>query len=343
MERKKYVIVLAAGKGMRMESINEDYSKVAYPILDKPLVNYVLDAAKPLGAEKTFVVVGFGGEQTSKCVGDQAKIVWQQEVNGTGGAVAEVLKQFDDRDDGDVFILCGDTPLLRTETLEKIYHKHVKFENKLTICSTVLADPTGYGRVLREKGSYRVLGVKPHAELNEEENEICEINSGIYIVDLKLLKQYLPLLSRENKKNEYYLSDIVKMASDAGNRVDAYVLENAEDVYNINDRVQLAYAAKVLRKRINHRLMYSGVSIEDPDTTYISPDAVIGKDTVIKANTCILGDCVIGVMNVIGPGTNIKHVKMGDRNHVPHCYFRSCEIGNDIHFEPFTVKRFEKC
>ena len=343
MERKKYVIVLAAGKGSRMESINETYSKVAYPILDKPLVNYVLDAAKPLEAKKTFVVVGFGGEQTAKCVGNQAEIVWQKEVNGTGGAAIEVMKQLQKEEDGDVIILCGDTPLLTTETLQKIYHKHQKYDNKLTICSTVLANPEGYGRVVREKGSYRVLGVIPYAEISEEQKEITEINSGIYMVDLKLLKEYLPKLSKENKKNEYYLSDIVKMFSDDGHRTDAYVLENAQDIYNINDRVQLAYAAKVLRKRINTRLMLSGVSIEDPDTTYISPNAIIGKDTVVKANTCILGDCVIGVANVIGPGTNIKHVKLGDRNHVPHCYFRSCEFGDGIHFEPFTVKRFEKC
>ena len=344
MERKKYLIVLAAGKGSRMESLDETYSKVAYPILDKPLVNYVLDAAKPLGFEKSFVVVGFGGEQTVKCVDGQAEIVWQKEVNGTGGAAIEVMKSLEKEDDGDVIILCGDTPLLTTETLNKIYHKHFKFDNKLTICSTVLANPEGYGRVVREKGSYRVLEVIPYAEIeSEEQKELSEINSGIYMVNLKLLKEYLPKLSKDNKKHEYYLSDIVKKMSDDGHKVDAYVLEDPQDIYNINDRVQLAYAAKILKRRINHRLMLSGVSIEDPETTYISPNVIIGKDTVIKANTCILGNCEIGVANVIGPGTNIKHVKMGNRNHVPHCYFRSCEIGDGIHFEPFTVKRFEKC
>ena len=335
-ERKRFVIVLAAGKGMRMESLDETYSKVAYPILDKPLVNYVLDAAKPLQAENTFVVVGFGGEQTTKCVGDRAQIVWQKEVNGTGGAVMNVLPKIKE-EDGDVFILCGDTPLLTTETINKIYRKHKKQESKLTICSTVLANPAGYGRVLREKGSYRVLGVRPYAEISEEEQELSEINSGIYIVDLKLLREFLPKLSRENRKDEYYLSDIVEMFSNAGHHVDAYVLEDPEDLYNINDRVQLAQAAKILRKRINKRLMLSGVSIEDPDTTYISPDAIIGKDTVIKANTCILGDCVIGIQNRIGPGSNLKHIKVGDRNHIPYCYLRRTEIGDDEDLTPFTV------
>ena len=245
-------------------------------------------------------------------------------------------------DEGVMFILCGDTPLLTTSTLEKIYHKHIKYNNKLTICSTVLANPEGYGRVIREQGSYRVLEVRPYAEISEDEKELNEINSGIYIVDIKLLKEFLPQLSRENKKNEYYLSDIVKLFADAGHSVGAYVLEDPQDIYNINDRVQLAYAAKIMRRRINHRLMLSGVSVEDPDTIYISPDTVIGKDTVIKPNTTILGDCVIGEGNIIGPGSFLKHVKVGNRNRIHICQLRNTEVGDDEIIEPYTV-RTPKC
>ena len=290
MNRDLYVIVLAAGKGQRMASRNENYSKVAYPILGKPLVNYVLDAAKPLNAKETFVLVGFGGEETIKCVQNEAKVVWQKEVLGTGHAVMQVSEYLKDKE-GDVLILCGDTPLLTTETLEKIYKKYQKNTNHLIICSTVLSNPEGYGRVIREKPSYRVLEVRPYAEISEEEKEIGEINSGIYLVDNKTLQVYLPKLSRQNKKDEYYLSDIVGLMFKDGLSVDSYVLEDAEDIYNINDRVQLAFASKTLRKRINHRLMYSGVSIEDPETAYISSDAVIGKDTIIRPNVHIFGKC----------------------------------------------------
>lgn len=335
MEKDLYVIVLAAGKGQRMASLNENYSKVAYPILGKPLVNYVLDAAKPLNAKETFVVVGFGGDETIKCVGDRAKIVWQQEVLGTGHAVMQVSKFLKDKD-GEVLILCGDTPLLTTETICKVIKKHEKNNSDLTICSTVLSNPEGYGRVIREKPSYRVLEVRPYAEINEEEKEINEINSGIYLVNNKLLQQYLPKLSRENKKDEYYLSDIVGLMFNDGYAVDSFVLEDAADVYNINDRIQLAFAAKALRKRINHELMLSGVSIEDPDTAYVSPDVKIGKDTVILANTEILGKCEIGPANFIGPNVTLENVKMGENNKITYSIIRDTDLGDNQNIGPFV-------
>ena len=336
MERDLYVIVLAAGKGQRMASRNENYSKVPYPILGKPLVNYVLDAAKPLGAKETFVVVGFGGEETIKCVGNQAKIVWQKEVLGTGHAVMQVSEYLKEKD-GEVIILCGDTPLLTTETIQKVLKKHYKNNNALTICSTVLSNPAGYGRVIREKPSYRVLEVRPYAEISEEENEITEINSGIYVVDNKLLQEYLPKLSRENKKDEYYLSDIVGMMFNDGHPVDSFVLEDAADVYNINDRIQLAFAAKTLRKRINQALMLSGVSIEDPETAYISPDVQIGKDTVILANTEILGKCVIGPANWIGPNVTLENVAMGENNKIIYSVIRNKNIGDNQNIGPYVI------
>ena len=322
MEKDLYVIILAAGKGQRMASLNENYSKVAYPILGKPLVNYVLDAAKPLGAKETFVVVGFGGEETIKCVGNQAKIVWQREVLGTGHAVMQVSEYLKNKE-GKTIILCGDTPLLTTETIQRVLKKHERNGNALTICSTVLSNPAGYGRVIREKSSYRVLEVRPYAEINEEESEINEINSGIYVVDNKLLQEYLPKLSRENKKDEYYLSDIVGLMFNDGYPVDSFVLEDAADVYNINDRTQLAFASKFLRKRINHNLMLSGVSIEDPDSAYISPDVQIGKDTVILANTTILGKCEIGPANIIGPNVILENVIMGQNNKIINSVIRN--------------------
>ena len=340
-EKDIYIIILSAGKGTRMGSRDENYSKVAFPILGKPLVNYVIDASKCMNAKETYVVVGFGGEGTAKCVGDEAKIVWQKEVLGTGHAVMQVSEYLKDKD-GDVVILCGDTPLLTADTLQKIYKKHVKNEDMLTICSTVLSNPAGYGRVIREDKSYRVLEVRPYAEINEEEAEIREINSGIYVVDNKLLQKYLPKLSRDNKKDEYYLSDIVGMIQKDGYPVDTFVLEDAADIYNINDRVQLAFAAKTIKKRVNHNLMLSGVSIEDPDATYISPDAKIGKDTVILPNTTIIGKCEIGEGNWIGPNTTLVRVNMGDNNRVHYSTLTDVEIGNNQIVGPFESHRDEK-
>ena len=335
--KDKYVVILAAGKGVRMESRNENYAKVAYPILGKPLINYVLDAAKELNPKEIFVVVGFGGDATIACIGKEAKIVWQKEVLGTGHAVMQVSDYLKDKD-GDVIILCGDTPLLTSDTINKVCHKHEKSGAALTICSTVLANPEGYGRVIRERPSYRVLEVRPYAEIAPEERDLGEINSGIYVVDNVLLQKYLPLLSRDNKKDEYYLSDIVKIFNEHGHLVDAYVLEDATDVFNINDRMQLAYAAKVIRKRVNHALMVSGVSIEDPETAYISPDVKIGKDTVILPNTTILGKCVIGEGNWIGPNSSLVNVIMGDENYIVHSVLKNVKLGNKERIGPFKEK-----
>lgn len=340
-EKNIYTIILSAGKGTRMGSKDENYSKVAFPILGKPLVNYVLDASKVMNSKETYVVVGFGGEATERCVKDEATVVWQREVLGTGHAVMQVSKFLKGKE-GDVLILCGDTPLLTGETIQKIYKKHNKNGNALTICSTVLANPAGYGRVIREDKTYRVLEVRPYAEINEEEAEITEINSGIYVVDNKLLQKYLPKLSRENKKDEYYLSDIVGMMQNDGHQVDSYVLEDATDLFNINDRVQLAYAAKVIKRRTNRELMLSGVSIEDPETAYISPDAKIGKDTIILPNTTILGKCEIGDENWIGPNSTLVRVNMGNNNRVYYSTLTDVKISDHQVVGPFEEHKDEE-
>ena len=180
--------------------------------------------------------------------------------------------------------------------------------------------------------------MRPYAEISEEEKEIGEVNSGIYVVDNKLLQEYLPRLSRENKKDEYYLSDIVGDMFKDGYSVDSFVLEDAEDIYNINDRIQLSYAAKVLGKRINHRLMLSGVSIEDPDTAYISPDVEIGKDTIILPNTSILGKCVIGPSNWIGPDVFMENVIMGENNRISFSKISNLNLGDNQVVGPFEYR-----
>ena len=340
-EKDIYIIILSAGKGTRMLSRDENHSKVSFPILGKPIVNYVIDASKSMRAKETYVVVGFGGEATAECVGNDAKIVWQKEVLGTGHAVMQATQHLKGKE-GDVIILCGDTPLLTSETLEKIYKKHTKNNNQLTICSTVLTNPTGYGRVIREDKTYKVLEVRPYAEISEEENEIREINSGIYVVDNKLLQEYLPKLSRNNKKDEYYLSDIVGMMQNDGYSVDSFVLEDAADIYNINDRFQLAQAAKILRKRVNRALMLSGVSIEDPDTAYISPDVKIGKDTIILPNTTIFGKCKIGEECWIGPNTTLVGTSVGNNTRITYSTMTNCEVGDGQIVGPFAAHRGEK-
>ena len=332
--KDKYLVVLGAGRGSRMESRDPDHSKVAYPILGKPLINYVIDACKPLGLKDIFTVVGFGGKVTEQCVKNDSKVVWQHEILGTGHALMQVKDLA--KKDGNIIGVSGDIPLLTTQTLRKVYHKHEKGDNALTICTSVLENPKGYGRVIREHGSYRLLDIREDLDCNPEEKDITEVNAGIYIIDNKLLQQYLPKLSNQNAKGEFYLSELVKLFNNAGEKVEAYVLEDAEDIFGVSDRNQLAYAAKVIRKRVNKKLMSSGVSIEDPDTTYISPDVEIGRDTIVLPNTTILGKCKIGEANWLGPNSTIINVNMGNDNKVHYSVLQNIDLKNGENVGPFA-------
>ncbi len=332
--KDKYVVILGAGRGSRMESRDPNHSKVAYPILGKPLINFVIDAVKPLGLKDLYTVVGYGGKATEECVKHHSKVVWQKEILGTGHALMQV-KELQGKE-GDVIVVGGEMPLLTTDTLMRVYHKHEKNGNALTICTSVLENPSGYGRIIREKGSYRLLYIREDKDCSPEEAEIMEINAGIYIIDNALLQQYLPKLSNNNAKKEFYLSELVKLFSNDGHKCEAYVLEDAQDIFSVSDRFQLSYAAKVIRKRVNKKLMVSGVSLEDPETAYISPDVIIGKDTVIMPNTTILGKCIIGENNFIGPNTMIVDSTIGNDNRIICSYVRRSKISNNKEVGPYT-------
>ena len=333
----KYVVILGAGRGSRMNSRDPNHSKVAYPILGKPLINYVIDAAKGLGVKEMYTVVGYGGKHTEECVKDYTKVVWQKEILGTGHALMQV-KELADKE-GDVIIVGGDTPLLTTETLQKVYHKHEKRGNALTICTSVLERPQGYGRILREKGSYRLLDIREDRDCNEEEAEITEVNAGVYIINNKLLQEYLPKLSNNNAKKEFYLSELVSLFNKDGYKVDAYVLEDAQDIFVVSDRFQLSYAARIIRKRVNHKLMVEGVSIEDPETAYVSPDVVIGRDTVIRPNTTIMGHSVIGEGNFIGPNSYLEDVTIGNDNNVVFANLFRVKVGDHKLVGPYVYEQ----
>ncbi len=340
MERPIYVVILGAGRGSRMESRDPDHSKVAYPILGKPLINYVIDAVKPLGVKEIYTVVGYGGKNTESCVKNDSKVVWQHQILGTGHALMQV-KELEDKD-GDVIVVGGEMALLTTETVKKVYHKHQKDNNALTICTSIFENPRGYGRVIREKGSYRLLDIREDKDCNEEEAEINEVNAGIYIINNRLLQTYLPKLSNKNAKHEFYLSELVKLFNEKDYKCEAYVVEDAQDIFCVSDRFQLSYAAKVIRKRVNKRLMLSGVSIEDPETAYISPDIKIGKDTVIAPNTMIVGKCEIGEANFIGPNVTMENVKVGHDNHIFFSYLKDSEIGNNQEVGPYKNVKGDK-
>lgn len=330
----RYSVILAAGKGSRMKSRDENISKVSYQILGKPLVRYVLDAIKPLDLTQTVVVVGFGGKTTTSIVQDRAEVVWQHELLGTGHALMQAEPVLGTKE-GTTIVLCGDTPLLKTETLERLFKKHESSNAAMTILTAVLENPKGYGRIIRDRTN-GVVAIREDKDCSTEESLVAEINSGVYIFNNELLFKYLKNIKNNNAQNEYYLTDLVDLFVKDGLKVDALIVEDAEEMFGINDRLQLSYAAKVLKKRINKQLMLSGVTIEDPNTTYISPDVIIGRDTTICPNTTILGSSEIGEGNIIGPNAYLKDAYVGDDNKVTLSHIVDSTIGSSNVVGPYA-------
>ncbi len=321
----KYAIILAAGKGTRMQSLDPNHSKVSYPILGKPIINYVLDALKPLGFKKEVVVVGFGGEITKSLVEKECDVVWQKEILGTGHAVQQTESLLKDLE-GETLVIYGDTPLVTPQTISSILHIHEKEKNALTVVSSILPDATGYGRMIREEKSNHLLAIREETDCSEYELGISEANTGICVFDNKLLFKYLNKMDNKNTRKLFYLSQLVELMLKDGLPVGSYVVEDMVEVFGINDRIQLAYAAKIMRKRINNKLMLEGVSMEDPDSTYVSPTVKIGKDTIIFPNTTLIGNCDLGNANEIGPNVVLENVKAGDNNKISNCTIRNKTI-----------------
>ena len=333
----KYVVVLAAGKGTGMNSRDPEHSKVSYPILGKPIINYVIDSVKTLDPKQIVTVVGFGGELTKKLVEKDSDVVWQKRLLGTGHAVLQA-KPFLEGKPGQTLVIYGDTPLVETETLRQIFHIHEKNRYDMTVVSAILDNPKGYGRILREDKSNRILAIREESDCTFHEYEINEVNTGICIIDNELLFKYIERLSVDNSRHLFYLSELVELLINDGYHVGVFVAEEMKEVYSINNRVQLAYATKIMRKRVNQQLMLSGVSIDDPDSTYISPDVQIGQDTVIRPNTTILGKSTIGEACTIGPNVVLQNVNIGNECEFLFSDISDENIENNAKVGPFVEK-----
>ena len=337
----KYVVVLAAGKGTGMNSRDPEHSKVSYPILGKPIINYVLDAVRPLDPKQIVTVVGFGGELTTKLVEKESDVVWQKRLLGTGHAVLQAKPLLEGKP-GQTLVIYGDTPLVETDTLRSIFRIHEKNRYDMTVVSAILDNPKGYGRILREEKSNRILAIRGESDCTFGEYEINEVNTGICIIDNELLFKYIERLSVDNSRHLFYLSELVQLLISDDYHVGVFVAEEMKEVYSINNRVQLAYATKVMRRRVNEKLMLSGVSIDDTDSTYISPDVEIGQDTIIRPNTTILGKSKIGEACIIGPNVVLQDVEIGNDSEVLFADLSNEIVKNNAKVGPFVEKHGEK-
>jgi bifunctional UDP-N-acetylglucosamine pyrophosphorylase/glucosamine-1-phosphate N-acetyltransferase len=301
-------IILAAGKGTRMKS---NLIKVMHPLGERPLIFWPLQAAKLAGASRIAVVIGHQAEKVQQYFAGEAAITFamQEEQLGTGHAAAaaeEALAGFS----GTVFILCGDVPLLRAATLTAMLAHHEKRGAAITVLTTHLDNPYGYGRVVKREGG-RISRIVEEKDADPEEREICEINSGIYCVAADFLFRALQGLKNDNAQGEYYLTDIIKTAAEENRLCLSYQTGDADEVMGVNDRVQLATAAAIHRQRINRELMVSGVTLIDPLTAYIEAGVAVGADTVISPNVHISGSTVIGPDCLIEPNVIICDCRIG--------------------------------
>jgi bifunctional UDP-N-acetylglucosamine pyrophosphorylase/glucosamine-1-phosphate N-acetyltransferase len=294
-------LVLAAGMGTRMKS---DRPKVLFEAGGLPLLWYPLQAAREAGATGTVVVVGAGRELVQGEFAD-AGLDWavQSEQRGTGHAVMcarEALAGFD----GFVLVLCGDSPLVRAETLRQLIDEAESTGASCVMLTSIVEEPTGYGRIVR--GAAGVQRIVEEKCATPEEKKICEVNSGTYCFRWGDLAEVLDRLSDDNAQGEYLLTDAIALLADDSKRLGAVVSKDADEGLGVNTRGQLAAAAKKLRLRVCERLMAEGVTIVDPDTAFIDPRAEIGVDTVINPFVVISGAVKIGGGCRIGPFTHVR-------------------------------------
>jgi bifunctional UDP-N-acetylglucosamine pyrophosphorylase/glucosamine-1-phosphate N-acetyltransferase len=277
------------------------------------MVAWPVEAARAVGAGRTVVVVGHQGEAVREYFAGAADLVFaaQEQQLGTGHAVACAAPALEGAG-GTILILCGDVPLLRTETLAGMIALHRESRATVTVLTTRMADPAGYGRIIRD-ATGRVVRIVEQKDASHVELTVDEVNAGIYCVEAEFLFEALRGVGNDNAQGEYYLTDIVAAAEARDLDCRPYMIEDTSEVMGVNDRAQLAQAGAVLRRRTCERLMLDGVTIIDPAAAYIEPTVVIGRDTIVHPGVCLRGATVIGAGCTIGPGTVIADCRIGDR------------------------------
>jgi bifunctional UDP-N-acetylglucosamine pyrophosphorylase/glucosamine-1-phosphate N-acetyltransferase len=340
--RPLYAVVMAAGEGTRMRSSRP---KPLHRLCGRPMVLHVLDALSELSVDRVVVVVGHRAEWVTKTLMQHApegmaiEFVEQAEQRGTGDAMAVALTGLPNEDgdeDGDVVVLPGDTPLLRPATLAALVRGHRETDSAATLLTAVLDDPTGYGRVVRGRND-AVARVVEHGDASPAERAVREVNTSIYCFRRSVLAPSLRRLSPANAQGEYYLTDAIAVLYEAGHRVGSLVIDDTMEVAGVNDRAQLAVAEAELRDRINERWMRRGVTMWDPERTYVDVEVVLGADVVLLPGVILQGACVVGDNAEIGPNTHLVDCEVGWGASVVSSVARRAKIGNDARVGPFSV------
>ena len=331
----RYAIILAAGQGKRIKS---NLPKVLHKACGKEMVNHVIDTMREAGIDDVNVIIGKG----AKLVQDRTSsrnvtYSLQEEQLGTGHAV-KCAKAFLDGKSGVVAIFTGDAPLIKASTVKKLIDIHIANNNCATLLTSIVENPTGYGRIVRNDNA--VEKIVEHKDCSEDELNITEINAGMYCFDIKNLLDALGKLSNNNAQGEYYLTDVIEIFKSNGEKIGAMVT-NFEETLGVNSRSELAVVENILRKRINKMHLDNGVTIIDPNNTYIGVDVKIGQDTIIYPGNVIEGDTVIGESCVIYPNSRVNNSIIKEGVEIQSSVILDSKIGKNTTVGPFAYIRPE--
>ncbi|MGQ0743391.1 MAG: NTP transferase domain-containing protein [Acidimicrobiales bacterium] len=353
------VVIMAAGAGSRMRS---GLPKPLHDICGRPMLLHVLDAVAGIGPRRVVVVIGVGAEAVMTAVRSLAPprlpidFVVQKVARGTGDAVMVAVsalwgdldfdpgfdagydrdRDTDAGDEDDVLVLAGDTPLIRTSTLTALVDRHARSEAAATMMSARMTDPTGMGRVVRDRAG-RVMRIVEQADADSQEKAIDEVATSTYLFRRSLLSPALRRLRPNNSQGEYYLTDVIGVLAGAGHNVETLPAPDPAEAFGVNDRCQLAQAEEVMRDRINSGWMGSGVTMIDPRTTYVdagvrlAPDVVLGPGTILKGNT------TVGPGSQIGPHVLLRDCAIGPACSMSFVSGQRAEVGAGVRLDPFTV------
>lgn len=327
---KRYAIILAAGKGSRMKS---KLYKVLHPVAGKPMVEHVLDQVETLETSKIVSVVGFGAEKVKEHLGARSEYVLQAEQLGTGHAV-QMAESILGGEKGTTLVICGDTPLLTSETLAELFANHEAAGAKATILTAHTSEPTGYGRIIRNAAG-EVVRIVEEKDASAEEKQVQEINTGTFCFDNQLLFEMLKQVNTENAQGEYYITDVIELLQKAGEKVAGFSMKVFAESLGVNDRVALAQASQYMYQRINHGHMVNGVTFVDPRTTYIDATVTIGADTTIEPNVSLRGKTVIGEDCVIGANSVICDSQIADGVVIRQSHLEQAQVGAQSDVGPF--------